>query len=380
MKVLITGVTGMDGSYMVDYLLENTNYEIYGMIRRTAKPDYSNLNSSIKNPRFKLVVGDLSDSHSIDSLVKDIKPDYFINLAAQSFVGSSWQIPEQTFDIDATGVIRCLEAVRKHVPLCRFYNAGSSEEVGDVDYSPQDIKHPPKARSPYGAAKIAARQILKVYRESYGLYAIQGMLYNHEGERRGEEFVTRKITKGVARIFHAIRNKEKFEPIVLGNLEAKRDWSYAPDFVDGIWRMMNQELHVPYLKEIADNLDETYNSWTHDILPNIKEYLLASGETHSIREFIELAFKRAGIKLDNCNPECSPIEEGRVRQINYQNEEGWPVVVVSREFYRPIDVDLLIGDSTPARTELGWCPKVTFNQLVEKMIDADILNFPLTKK
>lgn len=268
-KVLITGVTGQDGSYMADFLLESTDHEIYGMVRRTSTKNYKNIEHLLSNPRFKIVTGDLSDSQSIDNLVRDINPDYFINLAAQSFVGASWQIPEQTFDIDAIGVIRCLEAVRKHAPNCRFYNAGSSEELGNVDYSPQDEKHPLKPRSPYGAAKAAARHIVKVYRESYNLYAIQGLLYNHESPRRGEEFVTRKITKNVARIKKAIENNENFEPLQLGNLDAKRDWSHAKDFVKGIWLMLNQE--------------------------QPKEYILSSGETHTVREFVEKSFIAAGI-------------------------------------------------------------------------------------
>lgn len=260
-KVLITGVTGQDGSYMADYLLANTDYEIYGMVRRTAKPDWSNMEKALKNPRFHTIVGDLADSQSVDNVVKEIMPDYFINLAAQSFVGSSWTIPEQTFDIGAIGVIRCLEAIRKHVPHCRFYNAGSSEEFGDVQYIPQDEKHPLRPRSPYGAAKAAARHMVKVWRESYNLYAVQGALFNHESERRGEEFVTRKITLGIARIAHEIKNGNfDFEPIVLGNLDAKRDWSHAEDFVEGIWLMMNQN--------------------------KPREFVLSSNETHSIREFI----------------------------------------------------------------------------------------------
>ena len=186
-NVIITGISGQDGSYMVDYLLENTNYNIFGAVRRLSKPNYSNFSNHLDNKRFKVVTIDLSDSQSIDNVVREVNPDYFINFAAQSFVGSSWQIPEQTFDAGAMGVLRCLEAVRKHSPKCRFYNAGSSEEFGDVKYVPQDEKHSLSPRSPYGAAKCAARHIVKVYRESYNLFAIQGYLFNHESPRRGEE-------------------------------------------------------------------------------------------------------------------------------------------------------------------------------------------------
>ena len=173
-KVVVTGVSGQDGSYMVDYLLANTDHLVYGMVRRTSKPDYSNLAKALNNPRFQFVVGDLSDTTSIDTLVRALKPDYFINLAAQSFVKASWDAPEMTFDVDAGGVIRCLEAIRKHAPQCRFYSAGSSEQHGDVAYSPQDEKHPARPRSVYGAAKCAAGHVVKVYRESYGLYVVHG--------------------------------------------------------------------------------------------------------------------------------------------------------------------------------------------------------------
>jgi GDPmannose 4,6-dehydratase len=345
-KIIITGVTGQDGSYMAEYLLENTSHEIYGMVRRASTNNYNNIKHLLNNSKFKLITGDLSDSQSIDNLVRDINPDYFINLAAQSFVGASWQIPEQTFDIDAIGVIRCLEAVRKHAPNCRFYNAGSSEELGNVDYSPQDEKHPLKPRSPYGAAKAAARHIVKVYRESYNLYAIQGLLYNHESPRRGEEFVTRKITKNVARIKKAIENNENFEPLQLGNLDAKRDWSHAKDFVKGIWLMLNQE--------------------------QPKEYILSSGETHTVREFVEKSFIAAGINnfyWDGKN------ENERLLLSNFLLEEGAIksniLVKINPVFYRPAEVDLLLGNSVKAEKELNWSPEISFENLIKEMIEND---------
>ncbi len=385
-RVIVTGVTGQDGSYMVDYLLKHTDHEVWGMVRRTSKPDMGNLTDALTNPRFKTVVGDLSDSASIDNLVKDIKPDYFVNLAAQSFVGSSWQIPEQTFDIGAVGIIRILEAIRKHAPQCRFYNAGSSEEFGDVAYSPQDINHPARARSPYGAAKIAARQIVKVYRESYDLYAVQGLLFNHESERRGSEFVTRKITQGVARIARAIKDGKSFEPIELGNLDAKRDWSHAADFVDGIWRMLNQDVYRTDqdtrwshpLVENQDNPDVAaeiarvnrgFISWT-------REYVLSSGETHTVREFVERAFAAAGIRglwlggtgVNEAYAYLPPVSLERLSQ----GMGVPPLVRINPAFYRPADVELLLGDSGPARRELGWQPKVSFDELVSRMVRADL--------
>jgi GDPmannose 4,6-dehydratase len=345
-NVIITGITGQDGSYMVDYLLKNTNYNIYGAVRRLSKPNYSNFSNHLDNKRFKVVTIDLSDSQSIDNVVREIDPDYFINFAAQSFVGSSWQIPEQTFDAGAMGVLRCLEAVRKHSPKCRFYNAGSSEEFGDVKYAPQDEKHPLSPRSPYGAAKCAARHMVKVYRESYNLFAIQGYLFNHESPRRGEEFVTRKITKGVARIFKAIKENQSFEPIYLGNIEAKRDWSHAYDFIDGIWKMLNQE--------------------------NPNEYVLSSNETHTIREFIELAFKEVGIEGfwhgQGTNEEYSISTEYAIK-----NEVNSSVLIkIDPKFFRPAEVELLLGDSNKARQELGWVPKRSFRHLIKDMVASDI--------
>ena len=351
MKVIVTGILGQDGANMVEYLLNNTQAKIYGMIRRTSNPNFVNCQAFIKNERFKLVYGDLSDSISIDNLVRDIQPDYFINFAAQSFVGCSWEIPLQTFDANATGVARCLEAIRRFQPKCRFYSAGSSEEFGDVQYSPQDILHPVRPRSPYGASKAAARHLVKVYRESYNLYAVHGILFNHEGIKRGEEFVTRKITKGVARIIHSIRNKKPFAPIELGNLDAKRDWSDSEDFVDGVWKMLNQE--------------------------KPKDYVLSSNETHTIREFINKAFSI--INIDGVWHGQGTNEE--LSLPNYMMEEhdiySSVLVKINPKFYRPAEVELLLGDSNPAREELGWKPKISFDNLVERMVKYDIDNFKI---
>jgi GDPmannose 4,6-dehydratase len=349
-KIIITGVTGQVGSYMVDFLLENTDHEIYGMVRRASTNNYHNIQHLLGHNRFKLITGDLTDSQSIDNIVRDIKPDYFINLAAQSFVGASWQIPEQTFDIDAVGVIRCLEAIRKHAPNCRFYNAGSSEEFGNVDYSPQDENHPLKPRSPYGAAKAAARHIVKVYRESYNLFAIQGLLYNHESPRRGEEFVTRKITKEIARIKKALDYGTNFEPLELGNIYAKRDWSHAKDFVRGIWMMLNQE--TP------------------------KEYLLASGETHLVKEFIEKAFNIIGIYGEWTGEGLNEkfILKKTINSIYYDNKI---LVKINEKFYRPAEVDLLLGNPSLAQKELKWEREISFDSLVKEMINGDILNLKM---
>ena len=351
MKIIITGILGQDGANMCEYLLQNTDARIYGMMRRSANPNFVNCSSFINNKRFEFVYGDLTDSVSLDSLVNDIKPDYFINFGAQSFVGCSWEIPLQTFDVNATGVARCLEAIRRFQPKCRFYSAGSSEEFGDVQYTPQDINHPSRPRSPYGASKAAAKHLVKVYRESYNLYAVHGTLFNHEGTKRGEEFVTRKISKGVARIIHSIRNKKPFAPIELGNLDAKRDWSDSEDFVDGVWKMLNQN--------------------------KPKDYILSSNETHTIREFINKAFNV--INIDGIWHGNGTGEELSVP--NYLAEEhdicSSVLVKVNPKFYRPAEVDLLLGDSNLAREELGWKPKISFDNLVERMVKYDIDNFKI---
>ena len=347
-KIIITGILGQDGANMAEYLLslydefgfEEHDYEIYGMMRRSANPNLKNIEKIKNHPRFNLQFLDLGDSASIDTAVKEIEPDYFINFAANSFVGISWKMPEQVMNVNALGVLRCLEAIRKFKPDCRFYSAGSSEEWGNVDYSPQDINHPIKPRSPYGASKAAARHLVKVYRESYNMYAVHGILFNHEGTKRGEEFVTRKISKGVARIKDALDSmifeEEAPDPIELGNLDAKRDWSDSRDFVEGVWLMLNQD--------------------------SPKDYILSSGEAHSIREFIEKAFVVAGIK-------GSWRGEG-LEEIFVDGDQV--LVKINPEFYRPAEVDLLLGDSTPIRKELGWEPKISFDKLVESMVQYDL--------
>jgi len=367
--VFVTGVTGQDGSHMVDYLLKNTDYTVFGGARRLSNKNHDNLKHLDNEPRFKLINFDLSDAHSISKTIEQIKPDYFINLAAQTFVGSSWDFPAQTWECNTTGVIHILEAIRQHKPNCRFYNAGSSEEYGNVEYTPQDEKHPAKPRSPYGASKSAARQIVKVYRESYNLYAIQGLLFNHEGTRRGEEFVTRKITKGVARIKKSLQNNKPFNPIELGNVNAMRDWSDSEDFVDGIWRMMNQELYRDSLNKNSYKVSK----FDSVLIEPLSEYVLSSDTTHTIKEFVELAFKAADIE-GVWHGQGLGEEYGLTLDYVEKNDPCSAVLVkINKAFYRPAEVDLLYGNSTLAREELKWQPKTTFDQLVEKMVKHDIL-------
>lgn len=363
-KVIITGVTGQDGSFMADYLLKNTDHIVIAGIRRLSVPNHKNIQHLIDNPRFKLIDLDVTDAINTALVIKEEQPDYFINFAANSFVGNSWTMPVNHFTTNCLSVLYQLEAIRKYAPSCRYYNAGSSEEFGDVVTVPQSESHPLRPRSPYGAAKASARHLVKVYRESYNLYAIQGWLFNHEGTRRGEEFVTRKITKGVARIKHAIENKLPFEPLELGNLDSTRDWSDAEDFVDGVWRMLNQEKY--------------WGSATLSVFPesqypkHIKEYVLSSNETHSIKEFVELAFLSAGIRGVWVGEKLDTLYLLPNAESEYCEFASIKLVKINEKFYRPAEVDILYGDSSKAREELGWTPKTSFVKLVDKMVKHDI--------
>jgi GDPmannose 4,6-dehydratase len=361
--VFITGVTGQDGSHMVDYLLKNTNAFILGGARRLSVENHDNIKHLEGVDRFKLVNFDLTDSHSIYKLMEVAQPDYFINFAAQSFVASSWDFARQTWATNSTAVLDCLEAIRRIKPACRFYNAGSSEEFGNVAYEPQDENHQPRPRSPYGASKSGARTIVKVYRESYGLYAVQGWLFNHEGPRRGEEFVTRKITKGVARIKRALEKGEPFAPIELGNLDAKRDWSDAEDMVDAVWRMVNQD----QFSNDTSVKDINYLIDTKALSKYIKDYVVSSDVSYSIRQFIESAFNAAGIDWTN-EKATDPLKERYVRS----GELEEVLVTINPKFYRPAEVEHLRGNSTAIRKDLGWNPKSTFDDLVVKMVKSDL--------
>ena len=348
-KIVVTGVTGQDGSHLVDFLLENTNCHVVGCFRRLSVPNYDNIKHHLGNPRFEKVYFDLTDSESISNVIEKYKPDYFINVAAQSFVAASWEIPVSTWNINATGVLYILEAIRKHSPHTRFYNAGTSEEFGNVVYSPQDESHPLRPRSPYGASKAAARHLVKVYRESYDLYAVQGWLFNHEGERRGEEFVTRKITKGVALLKCFIDKEKKPLPLQLGNLDSKRDWGHAADYIEGIWRMVNQE-------EFNPNFEKP------------KDYVIATGETRTIREFLEKSLGRAGVPF-----KASEGVEVNGQRVEYFNpENGDPLVCINPKYFRPAEVEILLGDPSAIEKELQWERKIDFDSLVKRMVDKDL--------
>jgi len=336
--VLVTGITGQDGSNMVRYLLQNTNHSIYGSVRRISVLNHENI-YDIKNNRFTIISLDLLDQQSIINNVKNIKPHYIINFAAQSFVGESWNSPIQTFTTNTLSVMYFLEAIREYVPLCRFYSAGSSEEFGQLEYVPVDLKHPLNPRNSYGASKCSARHIVKVYRESYNLFAIHCILFNHEGIRRGKEFVTRKITYNIARIKKEIENGEQVTPFELGNINSTRDWSDSEDFVEAVWLMLNQ------------------------LVP--REYILSSNETHSIKEFIELTCEYAGLPIKWEIDEEKPLNT----TLTCNNHI---IMKINENFYRPIEVDVLYGDSRETKKILNWEPKTSFKQLVKKMIENDI--------
>ncbi|MBK6495006.1 MAG: GDP-mannose 4,6-dehydratase [Gemmatimonadetes bacterium] len=312
-KALITGITGQDGSYLAEFLLAK-GYEVYGVVRRTSHHSYERIDHLI--PRVQIVAADLLDQHSLTMVMQEVQPDEVYNLAAQSFVPTSFTQPVLTGEFTALGVTRILEAVRLAAPKARFYQASSSEMFGKVQETPQHEGTPFYPRSPYGVAKLYGHWITVNYRESYGLYAVSGILFNHESPRRGIEFVTRKVTDGVARIALGLATELK-----MGNLEARRDWGYAGDYVDAMWRMLQQD-------QPAD-------------------FVIGTGQTHSVEDLVRVAFERVGL--------------------------DWrKYVTIDPRFYRPAEVDLLLADPRRAKEELGWSPTVSFEGLVHMMVDADL--------
>jgi GDPmannose 4,6-dehydratase len=312
-RALITGITGQDGSYLAELLLEK-GYTVYGMVRRASSDHFARI--AHLQDRIQLREGDLLDQLSLITLLHETEPHEVYNLAAQSFVPTSWEQPILTSEATALGVTRMLEAIRVVDRSIKFYQASSSEMFGKVRESPQDEKTPFYPRSPYGVAKVYGHYITVNYRESYGLFAVSGILFNHESPRRGRQFVTRKVSHGAARIKLGLATDLK-----LGNLEAKRDWGFAGDYVEAMWLMLQQ--------------------------PTPDDFVIATGETHSVRELCEVAFARAGLDWERH-------------------------VVVDKTQVRPAEVDYLIGDAGKARRVLGWTPKVSFRNLVEMMVDADV--------
>jgi GDPmannose 4,6-dehydratase len=311
-KAFITGITGQDGSYLAEILLEK-DYEVFGMVRRSSSFNTARVDHIFND--IELVFGDLADASVLNQLMRTIRPDEVYNLGAQSHVRVSFDIPEYTADVDAMGTLRLLDAIREEGVAARFYQASSSEMYGKVKDVPQHEETPFHPRSPYGVAKVFGYWITRNYREAYGMYAVNGILFNHESPRRGPTFVTRKITRAIGGILRGEQDELR-----LGNLEAKRDWGYAKDYMEGAWRMLQ-----------ADEPDD---------------YVLATGETHSVQDFLDEAFEYAGL--------------------------DWrEYVKIDDRYFRPSEVDLLIGDYSRAREKLGWEPTVRFPELVRMMVDAD---------
>ena len=336
-KAMITGITGQDGSYLSELLLEK-GYEVHGVIRRHSTPCTERIDHLLSDAqhdgRIFLHYGDLTDSSNAHHLIQEIQPDEVYNLAAQSHVAVSFEVPEYTAEATGVGTIRLLEAVRQVKPDARFYQASTSELFGGLpDTAPQSEATPFYPKSPYGAAKLYSFWITKNYRESYDMFAVNGILFNHESPRRGETFVTRKITLAVARIMAG-----KQEKLSLGNLNAKRDWGFAGDYVEGMWRMLQQD--------------------TPD------DYVLATNETHTVREFVEMAFREAGIAVEWRG-------EG-AEEKGYDAKSGRLLVDVDPRYFRPAEVELLWGNPSKAEKELGWQRKVSFPKLVRMMVRADM--------
>jgi len=336
-KALITGITGQDGSYLAELLLDK-GYEVHGIIRRastfnTQRIDHIYQDPHEENVKLKLHYGDMTDSSNLSRLVEKINPDEIYNLAAQSHVGTSFEIPEYTTDVDAMGTLRLLDAIKESEVDCKFYQASTSELYGKVQEVPQTEKTPFYPRSPYAAAKLYAYWIVKNYREAYNLFAVNGILFNHESPRRGKRFVTRKITRAVARI-----TKGKQDKIYLGNMNAKRDWGYAKDYVKMMWMMLQ-----------------------HD---TPEDFVIATGETHTVREFVEAAFSHVDVEIE--------WQGEGVDEKGIDKDTGKVLVEVDPKYFRPTEVDLLIGDPSKAKEELGWEPEVKFKELVQLMVQSDL--------
>jgi len=331
-KAIITGITGQDGAYLSKLLIEK-GYKVYGAFRRTSDLQVSRLRFLGIDREIEYIPIELLEYSNIYRVIERVKPDEIYNLGAQSFVGLSFEQPIFTADVTGLGVLRVLEAIREVDPKIRFYQASSSEMFGKVQGSPQNEKTPFYPRSPYAVAKLFGHWITVNYRESYGIFACSGILFNHESPLRGLEFVTRKITKAVARIKLGLQKE-----LALGNLDSRRDWGYAPEYVEAMWLMLQQ--------------------------PEPDDYVIATGKTHSVREFVEAAFKEAGFKIE--------WQGSGLREKGIDAKTGNTLVRIDEQFFRPAEVDVLIGDASKAKTKLNWSPKTTFEELVSLMVRHDI--------
>ena len=336
MKIsLITGITGQDGSYLAEILLEK-GYEVHGIIRRSSSFNTGRIDHIINDEKYKdrffFHHGDVTDASNLNRLLEKIQPDEIYNLAAQSHVQVSFEIPDYTAQVDALGTLRFLDAIRETHIETKFYQASTSELFGKVREIPQTENTPFYPRSPYGVAKLYGYWIIVNYREAYDLFACNGILFNHESPRRGETFVTRKITRAVARIKGGIQ-----DTLFLGNLDAKRDWGYAPEYCEGMWKMLQQN--------------------------KPDDYVLATGKNHTIREFCELAFNELGINIE---------WQGKgINEVGINAQSGYQVIGIDKKYYRPTEVEQLLGDASKAKNELGWEPKTSFEELVKIMVHSD---------
>jgi GDPmannose 4,6-dehydratase len=333
-KALITGVTGQDGSYLAEFLL-NKGYEVHGIIRRSSVFTTQRINHIPEGGKFFLHHGDLADSSNLGRIIRDINPDEIYNLAAQSHVGVSFEVPEYTADVSGIGTIRLLDAIKAFNPKIKFYQASTSELFGKVREIPQNENTPFYPRSPYAVAKMYAYWITKNYREAYNLFAVNGILFNHESPRRGETFVTKKITKAVAKISKGLQ-----ETISLGNLNSKRDWGYAKEYVEMMWLMLQQN--------------------------EPEDFVAATNKTYTIKYFVELAFKEIGVEIEWKGKDAE--EKG------FDKSTGKLRVEVNLRYFRPTEVELLIGDATKAKEKLGWESKTSIEELVHKMVQYDLKN------
>ena len=336
-KALVTGITGQDGSYLAELLLAK-GYEVHGVKRRsslfnTGRIDHIYQDPQVEGRRFVMHYGDLNDASSLNRIVRDVAPEEIYNLGAQSHVGVSFEVPEYTGEVTGLGTVRLLEAIRETGVSTRYYQASSSELFGKVVETPQTETTPFRPRSPYGCAKAYAFYLTVNYRESYGMFATNGILFNHESPRRGETFVTRKITRALAHIVYGLQQR-----LYLGNMDAKRDWGYAGDYVEAMWRMLQHE--------------------------EPDDFVVATGETRSVREFCAAAFAEAGMPLE---------WRGKgVDEVGVCTVDGRVLVAVDPRYFRPAEVDLLLGDATKAKRLLGWTPKTSFSEVVKMMVAADL--------
>lgn len=375
-KVVVTGATGLLGSHLIDFLLRKTDCIVYG----AARHDQGFINDdrlylAQTYPNFHIWDFDIEDDCSIEYLFQEINPDYFINFAGQSTVHPSWDITERTFNLNTKGVLKCLELIRTKYQNCRFFNAGSSEQFGDVIESPQKEWHTFNPTNPYGISKVAAHQLIKTYRKKYGIYAVQGIFYNQTSERQHVSFITKKITNAVARISRQLSSNQLPEALELGNVDVFRDWSYAPESVEAVWRMLNQDIYNDSLK-----LEKKYGGPNFVLGHKVEDYIISSGVSHTVKEFVELAFDAVGINgswmKTSRRDEHPTFVTSFVRKCPEfnaaYNMSAYPLVLINNKYYRDAERVRLEGDNSAIIRDLKWKPQSSPKQWIKKMINVDL--------